>query len=79
MTGNAPAPPERCPKGTTHGFNDAGRNNGVPGISMANTYKDLCAQFINSAQSNIIMIHMESLPNNAGRSKVTIELEIVDG
>jgi len=46
---------------------------------MANIYKDLCAQFINSAQSNIIMVHMESLPNNAGRSKVTIELEIVDG
>jgi len=79
MTANVPAPPEKGSKSTTHGFNDAGRNNAVPGISMANIYRDLSAQFINSPQSNVIMIRMESLPNNVGRSRVTIELEIVDG
>lgn len=46
---------------------------------MANIYRDLSAQFINSPQSNITMVRMESLPNNPGRSRVTIELEIVDG
>ena len=79
MTGNVPAVPEKCSKITTHGHNDAGCNNAVPGISMANIYRDLSAQFINSPQSNITMVRMESLPNNPGRSRVTIELEIVDG
>ena len=79
MTGNVPDLPETCSKSTTHGFNDAARNNAVPGISMANIYRDISAQFINSPQSNIIMVRMESLPNNAGRSRVTIELEIADG
>ena len=79
VIGNVPAPPEKCPTGATHDFNDAGRNNAVPGISIANIYRDLSAQFINSPHSNIIMIRMESLPNNAGRSRVTIELEVVDG
>ena len=46
---------------------------------MADIYRELSAQFINSPQSNIIMVRMESLPNNAGRSRVTIELEIVEG
>ena len=45
---------------------------------MANIYRDLSVRFINSPQSNIIMIRMESLPNNTGRSRVTIELEVVD-
>jgi hypothetical protein len=45
---------------------------------MGNIYRDLSARFINSPQSNITMMRMESLPNNPGRSKVTIELEIAD-
>ena len=42
---------------------------------MANLCRDLAVRFINDPQSNIIMIRMES---SAGRSRVTIELEIVD-
>lgn len=45
---------------------------------MANIYRDLSVRFINSPQTNIVMMRMESLPNNPGRSRVTIELEIVD-
>jgi hypothetical protein len=55
---------------------DAGYNLAVPGISMANIYRDLAVRFTNDPQSNIIIIRMESL--GAGRSRVMIELEIVD-
>ena len=43
---------------------------------MADIYRDLAVWFINNPQSNIIIMRMES---SAGRSKVMIELEIVDG
>jgi hypothetical protein len=75
---NLPAPPAKNSKGATQGLNDAAYNHAVPGISMANIYRDLSARFINSPQTNIVMMRMESLPNNPGRSRVTIELEIVD-
>jgi hypothetical protein len=42
---------------------------------MANIYRDLAVRLINNPQSNITMIRMES---NAGRSRVMVELEIVD-
>ena len=42
---------------------------------MAKIYRDLAVRFINDPQSNIIIIRMES---SAGRSRVVIELEIVD-
>lgn len=42
---------------------------------MANIYRDLATRFINDPQSNIVIIRMES---SAGRSRVMIELEIVD-
>jgi hypothetical protein len=42
---------------------------------MANIYRDLAVRFINNPQSNITMIRMES---KAGRSRVMVELEIVD-
>jgi hypothetical protein len=75
---NIPAPPVKGSKGATQTFNNADYNHAVPGTSMANIYRDLSVRFINNPQSNIVMIRMESLPNNAGRSRVTIELEIVD-
>jgi hypothetical protein len=75
---NAAAPPAKSSKGAPQAFDNAGYNHAVPGTSMANIYRDLSARFINSPQSSITMIRMESLPNNAGRSKVTIELEVVD-
>ena len=42
---------------------------------MANIYRDLAVRFINDPQSNILIVRMES---SAGRSRVMIELEIVD-
>jgi hypothetical protein len=42
---------------------------------MANIYRGLATRFINDPQSNIIIIRMES---SAGRSRVMIELEIID-
>jgi len=42
---------------------------------MASIYRDLATHFINDPQSNIVIIRMES---NAGRSRVMIELDIVD-
>ncbi|KAH9999525.1 hypothetical protein BJV77DRAFT_977728, partial [Russula vinacea] len=62
-------------KRTRQDFNDADYNSAVPGISMANIYRDLAVRFINNPQSNITMIRMES---KAGRSRVMVELEIVD-
>ena len=44
-------------------------------MQMANVYRDLAVRFINNPQSNIVIIRMES---NAGRSRVMIELDIVD-
>jgi hypothetical protein len=45
---------------------------------MAKIYRDLAVQFINSPQSNIVMMRMESPQNSAGRSRVTIEVEILE-
>jgi hypothetical protein len=42
---------------------------------MANLYGDLAVRFVNDPQSNVIIIRMES---SGGRSRVMIELEIVD-
>jgi hypothetical protein len=42
---------------------------------MANIYRELATRFINDPQSNIIIMRMES---SMGRSRVTIELDIVD-
>jgi hypothetical protein len=42
---------------------------------MANIYRELATRFINDPQSNIIIMRMES---SVGRSRVTIELDIVD-
>ena len=56
-------------------FNNANSNPAVAGTSMANIYRDLAVRFINDPQSNITIIRMES---SAGRSRVVIELEIVD-
>jgi hypothetical protein len=41
---------------------------------MANIYRDLAVRFVNDPQSNITIIRMAS---SEGRSKVTIELEIL--
>lgn len=43
---------------------------------MANINKDLAVRFVNDPNSKITMVRMES---KAGRSKVTIELDMVDG
>lgn len=78
MTENTPAASERPPNCTRHDFNDGVYNNpAVPGTSMrvANIYRDLAMRFINDPQSNIVIIRMES---SAGRSRVMIELDIVD-
>jgi hypothetical protein len=78
MTENTPAASGWRPNRTRHDFNDAGHNNPtVPGTSMrmANIYRDLAVRFINDPQSNIVIIRMES---SAGRSRVMIELDIVD-
>lgn len=68
--------PVRPPKRNRQDFNDVDDSPAaVLGTSMANIYRDLAVQFINNPRSNIIIIRMES---TAGRSRVTIELEIVD-
>jgi hypothetical protein len=56
-------------------FNDAGYNYAVPGTSRARNCRDIAVWFINNPQSNFIANRMES---STGRSKVMIELEIVD-
>ena len=76
MVENTPVPPGRPPKRTRQDLNDAtSYHRAVPGTSMANIYRDLATRFINDPQSNIVIIRMES---SAGRSRVMIELEIVD-
>ena len=75
MAENTPAPSERPTKRTRQDFNDAEYNPAIPGTSMASIYRDLAVRFINNPQSNILKIRMESI---AGRSRVMIELEIVD-
>jgi hypothetical protein len=47
-----------------------------PSIMMTNIYRDLAIQFIQSPQSNIVMMQMASAGISSGRVKVTIELEI---
>jgi hypothetical protein len=79
LAGNTPVPsgtstPRRL-KRTRQDFNDANYNATVPGTSMANIYRDLAVRFINDPLSKIIIIRMES---SAGRSRVMVELEIVD-
>ncbi len=73
MAENAPVPLRRLPRGTTQGFSDADYNLAVPGVWMANVYRDLAVRFINNPQSNIVGIRMES---SGGSSKVMIELDI---
>ena len=75
MAENPPAPSGRRPKRTRQEFNDTDYNPTVPGTSMTNIYRSLAVRFVNDPQSNIIIIRMES---GAGRSRVIIELEIVD-
>jgi hypothetical protein len=75
MAENIPFPSGRRPKRARQDFNDTGYNPAVPGPSIANIYRDLAARFINDPQSDIIVVRMES---SAGRSRVTIELEIAD-
>jgi len=75
---NVPAPSGGYINGAIQDFNDAGYNPAVPETSMANIYRDLALRFINNPQSTIVTMRMESPQNSAGRSKVTIELEIVD-
>jgi hypothetical protein len=63
-------------RGATQHFNNTGHNPVVPSIMMTNTHRDLAIQFIQSTQSNIVMMHMASAGIGSGRVKVTIELEI---
>ena len=57
-------------------FNNAGHNPAVPGTLMANINRDLAVRFVNDPRSNIVIIRIES---STGRSRVMIELDIVDG
>ena len=57
-------------------FNNAGYNPAVPGTLMANINRDLAVRFVNDPRSNIVIIRIES---STGRSRVMIELDIVDG
>jgi hypothetical protein len=57
-------------------FNNAGYNPAVPGISMASINRDLAVRFVNDPRSNIVIIRIES---STGRSRVIIELDIIDG
>jgi hypothetical protein len=75
MAGNTTDSSGRHLKRARQDFNNANSNPAVAGTSMANIYRDLAVRFINDPQSNIIIIRMES---SAGRSRVVIELEIVD-
>ena len=75
MAGNTAVSSGRRLKRARQDFNDANSNPTVAGMSMANIYRDLAVRFINDPQSDIIIIRMES---SAGRSRVVIELEIVD-
>ena len=75
MADNIPFPSGRRPKRARQDFKDTGYNPSVPEPSIANIYRDLAARFINDPQSNITVVRMES---SAGRSRVNIELEIVD-
>jgi hypothetical protein len=43
---------------------------------MANINRDLAVRFVNDPRSNIVIIRIES---STGRSRVMIELDIVDG
>ncbi|KAH9957485.1 hypothetical protein BGW80DRAFT_1257232 [Lactifluus volemus] len=70
---NPPATSERSARAATRHFNNIDHNPVVPSIMMTNMYRDLAIEFIQSPQSNIVMMHMASA---AGRVKVTIELEI---
>jgi hypothetical protein len=59
----------------TQEFNDAGHNPTVPGTLRAHKCRDLAVWFMNNPQSNFIVNRIES---STGRSRVVIELEIVD-
>jgi hypothetical protein len=73
---NAPATSERGARAATQHFNNTDHNPVVPSIMMTNIYRDLAIQFIQSPQSNIVMMHMASAGISSSRVKVTIELEI---
>lgn len=77
MAEDTPAPSEsgRPPKCARQGFNDAGYNPAIPGISTASINRDLAMRFVNNPNLKITTVRMES---SAGRSKVMIELEIYD-
>lgn len=76
MPESTSAPSGRRLKRTRQDLKDTEYNYpAVPGTSIANTYRDPAMRFINDPQSKIIVIRMES---SAGRSRVVIELEIVD-
>ncbi|KAH9957110.1 hypothetical protein BC827DRAFT_719991 [Russula dissimulans] len=75
---NVPVPLGVYTNGAMQDFNDAGYNPAVLGTLMANIYRDLAVRFINNPQSTIVMMRMESPQNSTGRSKVTIELEVID-
>jgi hypothetical protein len=73
---DAPATSERSIRRATQHFNNADYNPVGPSIVMTNIYRDLAIQFIQSPQSNIVMMHMVSAGISSGHVKVTIELEI---
>ena len=73
MAENTTVSSGRPPKRARQDFNDAGYNPAIQGTSMANINKDLAVRFVNDPNSKITVVRTEL---SAGRSKVTIELEI---
>ena len=76
MAENTPVPSGTRPGHARQDSNNAGYNPAVPGTSMANINRDLAVRFVNDPRSNIVIIRIES---STGRSRVMIELDIVDG
>ena len=76
MAENTPVFSGTCPDHTRQDFNNANYNPAVLGPSMANINRDLAVRFVNDPRSNIVIIRIES---STGRSRVMIELDIVDG
>ena len=74
MAENTPVLSGTRPDHTRLDFN-AGYNPAVPGTSMANINRDLAVRLVNDPRSNIAIIRIES---STGRSRVMIELDIVD-
>lgn len=76
MVENTPVPSGRGSKRPRQDLNDADSNLAVPGASTANLYRYLAVRFVNDPQSKFIKLSM--MESSAGRSRVMIELEIVD-